>query len=169
YSSSATSITMTSRGDDHYYTLNGNDAGLHSNGYRDEGIVGLAFAEDQPEISLVGIYRYYNINTNDHWFTRNPLQMESVAINKDYVLEDKNPVFYLFDHCMGCDTIPVYQWLNNTDHFLTTDGTGELAPVLQYGPGGRLEYQGIIGYVFPKTAEVKGTRVPLYRYYRPVQ
>ncbi|KAH7337544.1 hypothetical protein B0J17DRAFT_663374 [Rhizoctonia solani] len=160
---------MTSRGDDHYYTLNGNDTNLRGFGYRDEGVVGLVFAKDQPELSLVGIYRYYNKDTNDHWFTKNYPEMESVANNKGYVLEDKNPSFYLFAHSMGCDTIPVYQWLNNTDHFLTTDGTGELAPMLQSGPGGRLEYQGIVGYVFPNTAEVKGTRAPLYRYYRPVR
>ncbi|KAJ1302987.1 hypothetical protein OPQ81_003279 [Rhizoctonia solani] len=114
-----------------------------------------------PEFSTVGVYRYYNPQTTDHYYTPDKGQ-GNLAETQGYKIENNgNPEFYIFKRSLGCDTVPFYQWHIGTDHFYTTHPTGELAPFL----GG--QYQGIIGYVFPASAPVVGSLKQLHRYFKP--
>ncbi|CAE6458738.1 unnamed protein product [Rhizoctonia solani] len=141
---------------DHYYSLSSDIPPS----YGKEGVACLVFAGNQPEISTVGVYRFYNSSNGDHYYTTDK-GLASFLQGRGYVIENGGePVFYVFERPLGCDTVPFYQWQNGTDHFYTTNSTGELAPWI----GGH--YQGILGHVFPASAAVVGSRKPLYRFYK---
>ncbi|EUC65992.1 hypothetical protein RSOL_504400, partial [Rhizoctonia solani AG-3 Rhs1AP] len=141
---------------DHYYSLNSDTPTSYGN----EGVACLVFARDQPEVYTVGVYRFLNSKTGNHYYTTDK-GMEVHVKNLGYAIENNGePVFYVFDRPLGNDTVPFYQWFLGTDHFYTTNSTGELAP----WAGG--QYQGILGHVFRANAPLVGSRKQLYRFYK---
>ena len=101
-----------------------------------------SFSIVRAPVQLTLLHRWFfsnNVDNVDHCFTTGQSALGSGYVYDDftcYVATTQIP-----------NTTPLYQWWNSktSDHFYTTDPTGELAPISEPGP---YVYEGIACYVW---------------------
>jgi hypothetical protein len=94
------------------------------------------------------MYRYYSSALVDHLYTTT-FQEQGCGLTYNY----EGAVGYLPRQAVP-GAVALYRFFNGSDHFYSTDPTGEMLP--------GYTFEGAIGFVF--LSQVAGT-VPLYRYY----
>ncbi|KAJ7479479.1 hypothetical protein FB451DRAFT_161495 [Mycena latifolia] len=112
-------------------------------------------ARDTCGSTIVPIYRLYNGDVFDHYYTTTPAQVISAVSNSGYVLEGVSAA--VFPTQQGT-TLPLYGLYNSAshDHFLTTDPVER--DLFRTNKGYVLE--GTVALVY--TTQICGS-VPLYR------
>ena len=133
-------------GGDYFYTRNystlgnGSSAGLT--------YLGIAFnAYTQSTTGSIPIYRYFNAQYVDHFYTRTPFNR-----NATYGYTSEGIEFHAFSTQMP-GTVPVYRYYSSSliNHFYTTNFS-------LYGTGGSgYTYEGIEFYAFPADANALRT------------
>jgi len=115
-----------------------------------------------PGRTVAPVYRYWNGNSNDHFYTTNSGEI-SGGHSQGYSSEG---VAFQLSSLPSPGLVPVYRYFKHDvkDHFYTTN-TNEIG-VLTAGMTGKHGYvcEGILGYISP--TQIPGT-VPVYRYWKP--
>ncbi|KAH7335686.1 hypothetical protein B0J17DRAFT_667334 [Rhizoctonia solani] len=148
-------------GNDHYYTLDKEEAGVASSGYEYEGVECLVLADDVPELPTSPVYVYVSQGEDNHYYTTEKVIQGDLAEKRGYVAQNNGePVFHVYTRPVTGETIPLYVWWINHNHFYTVHPSGERA---SWEDG---VYKGILGHVYPKDTKPKGSIKPLHRYYK---
>ncbi|KAH7335685.1 hypothetical protein B0J17DRAFT_719301 [Rhizoctonia solani] len=148
-------------GNDHYYSLIENEEDIVSSGYTYEGAECLVLAEDVPELPTSPVYVYASEAKDNHYYTTDPKIQGELATERGYKPQNNGePVFHVYTRPVTGETIPLYVWFADNNHFYTVHPSGERA---SWEDG---VYKGILGHVYPKDTKPKGSIKPLYRYYK---
>jgi hypothetical protein len=153
---------------DHFYTTNAGEIGTTTpgqtgnNGYAYESSSFTVFTHHHH--GLLPVYRYWNANTKDHFYTANPSEINANNVgqtgNNGYTNE--GILGYVSPHAFpGSVAIYRYWHHGNTDHFYTSNaaeiGTTTPGAVGNHG----YAFEGILGYAYPTDHQL----VPVYRYW----
>jgi hypothetical protein len=129
----------------HYYTIDFNEYGKGGSDWTLEGVACQVFRRDSLQPDRVFIYRFFNPQTGDHYYT-----VANVIISRDsqgysggYQIE--GPVFCAYKQ-RAPGTLALLEYYNpvNHDHFYTVDKTE-----LGRGFEGYV-FDNIAGFVLPK-------------------
>ena len=145
---------------DHFYTISPEDIpGYQREGSLGNGIecyVARLIIQIKPGINgAVPLYRWYNPESGDHFYTISPNGIPSYQREGVEGIE-----CCVFDHPIS-GTVPLYRWWNpdNGDHFYTIS-SGDIPGYQREGSLGNV----IECYVFDSNVQ---NTVPLYRWYNP--
>ena len=113
--------------------------------------------EIKPMPDKVTLYRMYNPDVKDHFYTTNPYEYNTIAVNYGYLQEG---ILGFISPINSTGTIPLYRMYSPTarDHFYTTDPNEYRTIAVNYG----YIQEGKVGYIY--ASGVKDT-VTLYRMY----
>lgn len=113
--------------------------------------------EIKPRPGKVTLYRMYNPDVNDHFYTTNPYEYNTIAVDYGYLQEG---ILGFISPINSTGTIPLYRMYSPTsrDHFYTTDPNEYRTIAVDYG----YIQEGKVGYI--SASGVKDT-VSLYRMY----
>ena len=113
--------------------------------------------EIKPRPGTVTLYRMYNPNVKDHFYTTSFSEYSTIAVDYGYLQEG---ALGFISPVLGTGAIPLYRMYSpiSKDHFYTTDYNEYSTIAVDYG----YTQEGKIGYVYK--SNIKDT-VTLYRMY----
>ena len=139
---------------DHFYTTNEdewNDAAEYYPPWVKEGIAAYVFNTPVRE-DLVPLYRSYNQNINDHFYTTNEDEWNDAAEYYPPWVKEGIAAYVFNTHVEG--TVPLYRSWSGSDHFYTTN----MSEHVDFNNNGYVD-EGVAAYVYDPLVEP----TPLYR------
>ena len=113
--------------------------------------------EIKPRPGTVTLYRMYNPNVKDHFYTTSFSEYSTIAVDYGYLQEG---ALGFISPVLGTGAIPLYRMYSpiSKDHFYTTDYNEYSTIAVDYG----YKQEGKIGYIYKSDIE---DTVTLYRMY----
>lgn len=113
---------------DHFYTPSETEKtnleGNPDTSYRYEGIAFYAYPDDAFD-GTIPVYRFYNSNSGDHFYTRSEAEKATLIANPGWSYRYEGVGWYGFPDETTDGTVPVYRFYNpnSGDHFYTANET----------------------------------------------
>eukprot|EP01083_Nonionella_stella_P121267 364276_1 len=149
-----------SKSTDHFYTTNAKEIGTTTkgkvgrHGYQSEGVAGRLARKGETGTNLVNLYRYWNSQTKDHFYTTDAKEIDTTTVGTTgkYGYKSEGVAGKCFtDKNARPNLIPLYRYWKGSvgDHFYTTNakeiGTTTAGKVGKHG----YKSEGIQCYIYP--------------------
>eukprot|EP01083_Nonionella_stella_P006858 19860_1 len=149
-----------SKSTDHFYTTNAKEIGttrkgkVGRHGYQSEGVAGRLARKGETGTNLVNLYRYWNSQTKDHFYTTDAKEIDTTTVGTTgkYGYKSEGVAGKCFtDKNARPNLIPLYRYWKGSvgDHFYTTNakeiGTTTAGKVGKHG----YKSEGIQCYIYP--------------------